>query len=306
MKPTDIINKIISLTVMIFLFMPCHAQYQEKHEISVYVNGGYSPLYYYLHSVPDSKLTPGYGGAAGLGYTFFFKNTMGIGSGVEVAMYNSKTTINSFSDHYSSFDGEENFEFRYTVNGYTEKQNLYTVQIPLFFLYQYPLLSDESLLFISLGGKIGFPVSANYQSSSASYQTSAYYPQYDALLETPASQGLGTFNNRNYKDKLRFNYPLYMLSAEIGMKWTIADNYSLYTGIYCDYSLYDIYRNKQYDSFLKYSADAPAALPNGSILQSKYYQDNNLNNFTGRIFPISLGIKIRLSFRVPDKGSCCF
>jgi acetyltransferase-like isoleucine patch superfamily enzyme len=298
--------KIISLAGLIFLFMPCRAQYQEKHEISFYVNGGYSPLYYYLHQVPDSKLSLGYGGATGLGYTFFFNNSMGIGTGAEVAMYNSKVLINHFSDRYSTFDGEENFEYRYTVNGYTEKQNLFAVQIPLFFQFQFPVLSEENPVYIALGGKIGFPFSAKYQSSSASYQTSAYYPQYDALLETPASQGLGIFHNRNYTDELRFNKPIYMLSAEIGMKWMIADNFSLYTGVYCDYTIHDIYGNKQYNSFLGYSADAPVALPNLSILQSRYYQDNNLITFTGRIFPHALGIKIRLSFRVPDKGSCCF
>jgi hypothetical protein len=305
-KFSAIFFKIIPLPSLIFWFMPCQAQYQEKHEISIFVNGGYSPLYYYLHNVPDSKFTPGFGGGAGLGYTFFFNNWVGIGTGAEIAMYNSKVTVNQFSDHYSSFDGEENFDFRYTVNGYAEKQNLYAVQIPLFFQFQFPLLSDEHLTYIALGGKVGFPFSAKYQSSSASYQTSAYYPQYDALLETPVSQGLGTFSNKTYHDKLRFNYPLYMLSAEVGMKWLVADNFSLYTGIYCDYSFYDIYKNKQYDPFLNYSPDAPAAFTNLSILQSRYYQDNNLNSFTGRIFPHALGIKIRLSFRVPDKRSCCF
>jgi hypothetical protein len=308
MKRKTIIFIQILCLVSILLHLPCHAQYQEKHEVSVGVGGGYAPLYYYLHSVAGSKLTPGYGGNAGLGYTFFLNDNIGFGSGVEVGIYNSQVKIDQFSDKYSSNDGEENFEFRYTVNGYTEKQNLLTVQIPLFVQFQIPLLDDEHLTYFALGGKIGFPLDAKYQSSSVSCQTSAYYPQYDALLESPASQGLGVFQNRTSKGKFQLDYPLYMLSAELGMKWMIANNFSLYTGVYFDYSIYDIYRNKQYDSFLIYSANEPAALPNLSILQSKYNQNGYSDSFAGKIFPHSLGIKIRLAFRVPERTKCkdCF
>jgi hypothetical protein len=299
--------RLIFLIAFVVAFSPCQAQvYQEKHEVSVLVGGGYAPLYYYLHNVPDSKFTPGYGGMAGLGYAFFFNDFIGIGTGAEVAKYNSQVKISQFSDKYNAFDGEENFEFRYSVNGYTEKQNLLAIQIPLYLQLQFPLFHDEHLTYFSLGGKIGFPISSQYQSSSASYQTSAYYPQYDALLETPQSEGLGTFQNRTTKDKLHFNYPLYMLTAELGMKWMISNNFSLYTGIYLDYSIFDIYRNKQYDSFLQYSVNNPSALPNISILQSKYNRNSYPDSFTGKVLPYFLGVKIRLAFRIPDGRSCCF
>ena len=301
----NIFIKQIFFIVMAATFMPCHAQYQEKNEVAVSVGGGYAPLYYWLHSVEGGKQTPGYGGFAGLNYTYFFNNNIGIGTGAEVGMYNSQMKVGQFSDKYTAFDGEENFEFRYTVNGYTEKQNLFAIQIPLFFQYQWQLLDDEHLTYFKLGGKIGFPVDANYQSSSASYQTSAYYPQYDALLESPASQGLGTFPNRGSKGKLQFNYPLYILSVEVGMKWMISDNFSLYTGVYLDYSLSDIYKNNQYNPFLQYSADNPATLPNISILQSRYNQNGYPDSFTGRILPMSIGVKLQLAFRIPNKRSCC-
>jgi len=296
--------------LMVFLFTPCYAQYQEKNEVSFFVGGGYSTLYYYLSNVPGGKLTPGYGGATGLGYTFFFNNTIGIGTGAEIAMYNSKFGIGEFSDKYPSFDGEENFEFRYTVNGYTERQSLFAIQIPLFLQFQFPfpLFSEEHLAYIALGGRIGFPLHSTYRSSADSYTTSAYYPQYDAPLEAPLSQGLGVFNNRTYKDELQISNDnhLSMLSAEIGMKWMISNNYSLYTGIYFDYSIYDIYKNRQTDAFLKYLDNDPVALPNRSILYSSYYSDNFRNAFVGRVFPHALGLKIRLAFRFPNKNNCCF
>jgi|GEM_PF-736581 len=296
----------IPLIAMIFLFMPCHAQYQEKNEVSIFTGGGFSPLYYTLHNVPDSKFTSGFGGVAGLGYTFFFNNVIGIGTGAEIGLYNSKVKIGQFFDKYLSSDGEEGFEFRYTVNGYTEKQNLFAVQIPLFVQFQFPVFSDDHLTYFTLGGRVGFPFSSEYRSSSDSYTTSGYYSQYDVLLEAPVSQGFGVFHNRSYKDDLKLNHTFYMLSAEVGMKWLVSDHFSLYTGIYFDYSVSDVYQNKQYDPFLKYSATDPTAFSNLSILQSRYYQDNNPSSFTGRIFPHALGIKIRLSFRIPNKGSCCF
>ena len=296
--------KKIPLIGLILLFMPCYAQYQEKNEISFFAGGGYSTLYYYLHQVPNGKFTPGYGGTTGLGYTRFFNDFIGIGTGVEMGYYTAKTTIEQFSGKYSAFDKEDNFEFRYTVDGYEEKQNLLAVNIPLMLQLQYPLLHDEHLCYFAFGGRVGFPIRSNFNSTASSYTTSAYYPQYDVLLESPASQGLGVFRNRKFKDNLQFR-TMYMLSAEIGMKWMISDQFSLYTGVYFDYGLVDIYKNTQYESFLKYSADNPTSLPSQSILKARYNQDNMMNSFTGRVFPNALGIKIRLSFRIPDSRNCC-
>jgi hypothetical protein len=289
---------------LIFSFMPCYAQYQEKNEISFFAGGGYSTLYYYLHQVPNGKLNPGYGGTTGLGYTRFFNDFIGIGTGVEIGYYTAKTTIEQFSDSYPAFDKEDNFDFHYTVDGYVEKQNLLAINIPLMFQIQFPLLHDEHLCYVALGGRVGFPVRSGYNSSASSYTTSAYYPQYDVLLESPVSQGLGVFHNRKYNDKFKF-HTMYMLSAELGMKWMISDQFSLYMGVYFDYGFTDIYKNKQYEYFLKYSADNPISLPNQSILKSRYNYDNTANFFAGRVFPDALGIKMRFAFRIPDKGNCC-
>ncbi|GHT65558.1 hypothetical protein AGMMS50239_25590 [Bacteroidia bacterium] len=301
----QIFIKRIPLIGLILLFTPCYAQYQERNEVSFFAGGGYSTLYHYLHQVPDGKFKPGYGGTTGLGYTRFFNDFIGIGTGFEIGYYTAQTTIAQFSDKYSAFDKEDNFEFRYTVDGYSEKQNLWAVNIPLMLHLQLPLLHDDHLCYVALGGRVGFPVRSEYNSSASTYTTSAYYPQYDVLLESPASQGLGVFHNRKYKDELKF-HTMYMLSAELGMKWLISNQFSLYTGVYFDFGSHDIYKNKQYEYFLKYSADKPAALPNQSILKSRSNQDNHIDSFAGKVLPNALGIKIRLAFRIPDKGSCCF
>jgi hypothetical protein len=295
--------KKIPLISLILLFAPCYAQYQEKNEISFSAGGGYSTLYHYMHH--EGKFTPGYGGTTGLGYTRFFNDFFGIGTGVEIGYYASKTAIGQFSDRYPAFDKEDNFEFRYTIDGYSEKQNLLAVNIPLMLQLQFPLLHDEHLFYVALGGRIGFPVRSQYSSSASSYTTSAYYSKYDVVLESPASQGLGIFHNRKYKDDLPFK-TMYMLSAEMGIKWMLSDQFSIYTGIYFDYGTHDIYQNKNYEYFLKYSADNPTDLPNQSILKSRYVREGLTDSFAGKVLPNALGIKIRLAFRIPDKGSCCF
>jgi hypothetical protein len=298
--------KRIPLVLMTFLWLTCYAQYQERNEISVSAGAGYSTLMYNLN---NGKNEPGYGGTVGIGYTFFFNDFFGIGTGGEIGYYNSKARVANFSDRYAAHDGEESFEFRYDVNDYEEEQSLLSVNIPLMLHLQLPLFHDEHLCYIALGGRVGIPISSEYNSSSSSYKTSAYYSQYDVELEGPNSQGLGIFRNRTSKGDFKFE-TMYMLSAEVGMKWMTSDHYSLYTGVYCDYGLYTIFPNNQQESFLKYDSNNPTSLANISILRSRYLPDKNINSFNSfaanKLFPAALGLKFRLAFRIPDKRSSSF
>jgi hypothetical protein len=291
---------------MVLFLSPCYAQDYEKNEISVFAGGGYSAIKYDLNT---GNYNLGYGGSLGLGYTFFFNDFWGIGTGAEIGYYNAKASISSFKDEYPSNDGQDDFNFKYEINGYSETQNLLSVNIPLMLQFQFPLFFDDHLCYFALGGRVGFPFKSTYNSSATSYKTSGVYSKYgsDVELEEPASEGFGVYSNRKHESDLKFQ-TMYLLSAEVGMKWKTSDHFSLYTGVYLDYGLNDIMPDRKQEYFLKYSPDTPTAYPNESVLNSRFTQSDNkiTNSFTNRTIPMALGLKIRLAFRVPDKRGCCF
>ncbi len=292
--------KVICCLIGMFSLQVSFAQYQEKHEISAFIGGGYSSLKY---SVDNGKHKLGFGGTAGIGYNFFFSDYVSLGTGAEISRYSARAEAGNFAGSYPTNDGEEDFTFIYTINNYKENQYLWTVNVPLMLQLQYPLFFDDHFCYLALGGRVGFPVGSKYKTTEIAYTASAYYPQYDLLLTDPPSQGLGTFYGQSYSDDIDFKM-LFALSAEMGFKWMIADQFSLYTGLYCDYGLNDISPEAQNMDLLIYNKEQPSKLNNNSILCSLYSNDEVVKKVTGKIKPLAFGIKIRLAFRVPD--ALCF
>lgn len=305
-KKNNTIKKALALFFLSYLcVIQIQAQqYQEKHEVSAYIGGGFSSLKYKLST--GGEQTTRYGGNTGLSYMFFLNDIFGIGAGVEIGCYNAKAAVSGFSDRYQAHDGTESFEYRYDVKNYSEKQHALYLNFPINFQIQLPVFSDEHLTYLAIGGKFGIPIDRYYKSQSDQYKISAYYPQYDVLLESPASQGLGTFVNKGVKNNIVLNRS-YSITAELGMKWMVSDNYSLYTGIYADYGLSDISTNQNNGYFLEYNSGKPTVIDNKSIFDSRYLDSANgtSHKFVGKNSLIALGIKLKFTFRIPD-SNCCF
>lgn len=285
---------------IVFLTQPCFAQDQEKHEFSAFIGGGYSSLKY---DVANGSHSLGFGGGAGLGYSYFFNDYVGVGSGLEISRFSAQAKAGNFAGSYKANDGEEDFIFRYTINNYKENQYLWAINIPLMLQLQYPLLFDDHFCYLALGGRLGIPVGSKYKTSEIAYTASAYYPQYDLLLEGPPSQGLGSLYGQSYTNDISFK-TYFALSAEMGVKWMIADQFSLYTGLYFDYGLNDISPNGENLNLLIYNQRQPSKLTNNSILSSLYSQDDYIKKATDKVTPLAIGIKLRLAFRLPE--AVCF
>lgn len=293
-----IINIILSVMILTTLpFIQLTAQERETNEVSAWGGFGVSTLKYSLN-VGDYKYE--LGGLFGIGYTYFFNDDFGIGTGLELSLYNSKATIGSVSDSYMTNDGVDDFELRYTVNDDEEKQNLMMLTIPIMLQFQYPLFDDYHLFYASIGGKIGFPIRSKYKTpAGATYITSAYYPEYDLFMEGPENHGLGTFTGGEWDESPDLDIA-YMLSAEAGIKWEIAESFSLYTGVYCDYGLNDIASGDRDSRFLVYNRYNPTNYRTNSVLNSQYTENGKTKSFTDKVTPMALGIKFRLTFRIPE------
>jgi len=285
------IKKYIFLAVAGLL--ACTATFSQnyaKQELSLWGAGGLSTLKYDA-VIGDKK--NGIGGAFGVGYNYFFTEQWSIGSGIELAFYNSKTEMNNFSDVYNSNDGEYQFEFRTDVDQYIEKQNTLLVNIPVMVQFQLPVLGNNQF-YAAAGGKIGIPVSKKFKVTDASFSNTAYYAQWDSSVEELEFMGFGDFTRKDVKGNTDLKVA-YMLSLETGMKWKLPNTLALYTGAYFDYGLNDISKTND-KRLIEYNMKNPEDFIHNSVLSSKYTVDGKTVSFTDKVRPMAVGIKVRLAF----------
>ena len=259
---------------------------QRKHEYSVYVGGGLSPLNY---SVSAGEQKWGFGELAGLGYQFFFFPNWSVSTGAELALYNSTFKLKDLLVREKVFDIEhEPFEFNSKLSNYEEQQTAGFLQIPLMLQFQ---TGGKHQFYAAAGGKAGIPIIKTYKSTGATLQNSGYYSYESYTYTTQEFLGFGTFTGRGSEGDMDFNFT-FLVSAEAGMKWRLSSNMSLYTGAYLDYGLNDVV-NRQASPFIDYAGN----LTLNSILHAAYRDNrNNLQRYAETVTPLSLGLKVRLAF----------
>jgi outer membrane protein OmpA-like peptidoglycan-associated protein len=224
---------------------------------------------------------------AGVAYTYFFNSLWGIGTGAGIKLLTGKYELPSLTDAFQSNDGTDAFEYRFSLNKYSEKQQALSLTIPLMVHFQ------SGKFYAALGGKVALPLSANYKNDLDELQAAGYYAHDDLLLNDPAFMGFGTFSKLSNKADLSLK-TAFFVSAEVGLKWRLSDKLYLYTGLFVDYGLNNIRKNETAKTLIEYNyATADAYLPN-SILASGV--DNKA--FVDKIMPLSAGIKLNLAFVV--------
>lgn len=267
----------------------------QKHEFSVGVLGGMHALKYDM-SVGESSNK--FAGGIGVGYTYFFKKNMGLATGLDLAFYNAEVELNDFSGNHATFDldRQKDFDFRYTLQNYKEKQSALFINIPIMFHYQFTD-GDNVKFYAAAGGKIGIPASGKYKSSGASLKTEGYYSHDNSTLYGPKYRGFGDFVTKQYDNELNYKMA-FSLAVEAGAKWTLPNNMALYTGVYLDYGLNDVKKSQKSDaSLVEYNQISPEDHIFGGVANSSFKPESGaLSSMVDKINTMAYGVKIRLAF----------
>jgi len=245
-------------------------------EYSIYGASGLSTL---MYDIKGSDKTNEFGGLLGFGYTYFFAPNWGIGSGLEMALYNAEFKFKKYTQKPYMIDNYEGeIEFRSTVMGYREKQSVSLLQIPLMLQYQ----CGENYQFYAMAGtKIGFPLAGKNKISADSVKNSGYRSFEDYEYTTQKFLGFGTFPEKKSEKKLPLQTAV-LLSAETGMKWKLNETLRLYTGVYFDYGLNSVTRRSHNSG--------------RAIEYSDYVEPFTFNSLIDEITPLAVGLKLKFSF----------
>jgi len=306
-------KKIIITTVISLLgiMSSLYAQQfeQHKHEFSIYGGAGASTLTYKTN-IGDRYIRMG--GLFGLGYGYFFNPQWGLNTGVEFASYNSRYQMKALEDNYSAIDIDNNmFEFRSLANHYKERHSANFIQIPL--MVQFQPQPDILNYFVALGIKMGIPIKGKYKSSvdlfNAGYYEYEDYTYYDHFM------GFGDYDDIKSNGTWDFK-PSFLLSAELGYKWKLNNQMSLYTGLYYDLSLNTINKDKSGDrptNLVAYNSENPTNYAVNSVIYSPYTQNDIGQPIIEKIRPTAMGIKVKLTLgkdpfqkKLPPDDVPCF
>ncbi len=266
-----------------FVLFPFLIQAQARHEISINGGGGLSSLYFGNTATLDYQ--PGLGGVGGLNYTFFFSPQIGIGTGAEVALYQSKLLQKNLSGATEAQDDPYNpgyfYQVGYRYQNFEEQLQDVQLQIPLFVQFQ---TYGEHKFYVTAGGRVGYHLNSKYKITADRADISGIF-DFEGQEYADGRHGFGTYNAFQKEDKLQLRQPAWMVSVEAGMKWKIGSGVALYTGVYADYCLNNLKNTNT--ALMDYHFEGPDYITYHSVINTDKIES---------VRSVAAGIKIRLAF----------
>ena len=282
-------KKIIAIAVAILLTsITAQSQNPLPHELSIGIGGGLSGLQY-NPSIGQKSL--GLGGNAGLGYSYFFSEHFGIGTGVEYSFYHSKLKNGAFNNVINNItdpsDGEI-YDFHSKMSNFSDNQKAAYLNIPLMLQYRH-----GSGFYAAAGARIGIPLSGKSE-STATFENRGYFHATHNWASTQTFMGFGTFTDMKQEEDMELK-TAFMLSLEGGWKWSLSRKVSLYTGAYLDYGLNHIIDSDTRNFVTHTATPTGASFVHHGALPSNYTDGNVTTSIAKKVAPISLGLKLSLS-----------
>ena len=265
------------------------------HEFFTWIGGGFSSL----NAFPNfGDRDYRFGGLFGIGYAYHFNPHWALSLGAEFAWYNMQMKVNGLVDDYWTQDPDgERINYLTEIDQYTERERLYQLNIPLQLWYKTPINDRGDEFYMSLGGKLGVPLSSKYTTRDMQLQASGYYPSVNQRLYDQRDLGYGDNTAKIIKQPLNFDIS-FIGSVETGIKWALSNpRHNLYTGIYFDYGFNDILKEND-NIFLEYDQKLPDRFRTNSVLTSQYTQKSETNSFADRVSVVALGLKVRFGFNL--------
>jgi len=306
---------------------------EEKDSLANYFKGSYltvsgsigsSSLNYKLNSLGEKgnrSAALGYG--IDVKYSYFFHPHWGVTSGVGISYYGTTGKLKGSlaEENYYNLGkltdndwqpAPKDFELRTRITNLEEKQTTYLLEIPLMASYHTYFREQGSCwgIYGGLGAKLQLPVSSKFKIKKGDKSEFNVSGQYDGIpadmgspLNPPVPQhGYGTITDPNgilsWDDKAKLKMGV-AATAEVGVLFSLGKTTDLAVGGYIDYGLKNRKKNGKQGLFTAPSTYHPSA--DNHIGEGIRYNGMLNSNITGKIRPISFGVKIALKFKMGGK-----
>ncbi|MCL2098650.1 MAG: PorT family protein [Bacteroidales bacterium] len=274
-------QKVITLILVSCICCPLLGQH--RHEFSINAGGGLSTLNF---KPTTGKFSNGFGGEAGLGYHFLFSPKWSIGTGLNLALYNSSVILGNYNKTVNAKSASNrSFRLSYSFVDYEEDVSAMLLTIPLMVQFQ---TGEKIGFYVAGGGKVGLPFSAKYTTTAERLTTNGYFSDIMVTYDEDLPQyAFGSYQKINQKTDMNLK-PVFLLSAEAGAKWRFNNTMCFYAGAYIDYGINNIKKDKPVN-LLDYDSQA-TSYPSGFVYNGV------ANTLSSKITSLAIGVKFRLNF----------
>ena len=263
---------------------------QEKgHYLSIGGTIGASKLNYSLQQGTGS-IKPGLGFGGKIGYSYFFSDHFGVGTGIGISAYRTKAHLKEYDAIFPDLtddDGEGDMYDRIVLlRNWKEFQKSTFIEIPILLQYQHRFGEYQGFgLYANLGIKVQIPISSSYKVTDGTMENQGDYHKYGGpILYGMPNHGFGTDSPRPSGDfKLKTGVAA---TAGFGFLFSLTPIIDLQLGAYADYG----FTNKK-------------TTEDGAILYLDA-QDNNqyrsllTSTDIGKVRSLSVGGELGLRFKL--------
>jgi len=251
--------KALKLFLMLFALSSFHVMAQRSPaEFSLHAAGGVSTYCFAPSPKPYSSV--GFSSDFGVGFTGFLNQQLGIHVGIGFGLFNVKSKVSDLKTVtvdpklYDIDDqGRINpYHLHTTLTGYTEIHKSLFLNIPIMLQFQtqqkqyWSWKQSPKANFYAMGGiKLLFLVNNKYDANVEILSNVAEYYELGSSAGTQTFKNLGKFDvGYSNSDKLGFGV-MAMFALELGAKWWLGNNLSIYTGAFFDCGLNDPSKDKR-------------------------------------------------------------
>ncbi len=170
---------------------------------------------------------------------YYFSKYFGLSTGIGLSRYNTKFTLDTYSNTLDTVDSEsESYERRITGQDIKETQKLYFLEIPLILNFQCPVGRTVGI-YLQGGISMAIPIGTDY-SGSGIFSYKGYYPAYNVVLEDIPYEG---FRN-NVKNDVTGELKVKSINSELvtsgGLYYHNNKNFQISAGVFYKSMLSDI------------------------------------------------------------------
>ncbi|MBP5189885.1 MAG: OmpA family protein [Bacteroidales bacterium] len=189
-------------------------------------------------SPADGTHRLGIGIEAGLHYNHFFGQHFGFGFGAHYDRANSSTLYNH-TEVTAGLTHTDNpnvtYDLKTDFNNWKEHQGVNLLSVPVELFYR-NIMSDKWSFLAGLGASFDIPFGGKYRADDGSYTTSGYFPALGYNVYNLPSHGFGTTDADMKADINGLKLGVSVI-ADLGFRLALKNNWGLYFGVYCGYSL---------------------------------------------------------------------
>lgn len=287
-KISSIKQPLLSMIVLLGLCLTVSAQSDWKASVGAQMQ--FSEL-----KADNGLLQTSYDPGAGinLGISYKLTDNLSLHSGVGLSYLEASSSISNYSDEVSATDLEgENFDFRYSLQSYSETQKSTILSIPIGL--QYETSGNQTRLYTKVGASAQIFLSPTTEGSANRLVTSGYFERFNAELTAPRFAGFGTYNEIDFTENdLEIKNSLNAF-LELGIKENFGSGW-VYFGLFMEYGLNDLLENNG-SSLINYNQDTPTDFISNSSLNAS--NQNTGMPFFEKVSLNIIGFRIKYEFGI--------